>query len=170
LAKSPRKKPPANSAETQSSLTYEEQLIVELRRIARAADVHSHLLQREYGITGPQLATLRVIRRLQPITAGALAKATHVGFATMSGILDRLVAHQFITRTRDPDDRRSVILKITRPGERLLESAPSILQTRLRQEIDQMSESRRTMLLNMMRSVADFMQAELNESAVPAAD
>jgi DNA-binding MarR family transcriptional regulator len=145
------------------NLTYEEQLIVALRRITRAADSHSHLLQTEYGITGPQLATLRVIHRLQPVTAGALSRATHIGFATLSGILDRLKAHGHITRKRDPADRRSVILNMTKSGERLLASAPSLLQTRFREGVAQMSNPDRKALLDWLLTVAELMEAETAE-------
>jgi DNA-binding MarR family transcriptional regulator len=142
-------------------LTYEEQLIVSLRRIIRAADIHSHLLQREFGVTGPQLATLRVIRRLQPVSAGALANATQMGFATMSGILDRLVTRRYISRTRDPNDRRSVILKLTRPGERLLESAPSLLQSKFRGGVRRMNSAERTTLLQTLELVAELMHTDI---------
>lgn len=147
----------------QSNLTYEEQLIVALRRITRAADVHSHLLQREFGVTGPQLSALRVIHRLQPVSAGSLARAAHIGYATLSGILDRLEAHGHITRTRDPADRRTVIIKMTKPGERLLASAPSLLQTRLNQSVKGMPDAERQVLLSSLLTVAELMEAETPE-------
>jgi DNA-binding MarR family transcriptional regulator len=145
---------------TQADLTFEERFIIALRRITRAADIHSHLLQREFGVTGPQLSTLRVIHRLQPVSAGALARAAHIGYATLTGILDRLEAHGYVTRKRDPNDRRTAVLKMTKAGERLLASAPSLLQNRLREELKQMSEAERTALLDAMLKVGSLMEAE----------
>ena len=144
-------------------LTFEEQVIIALRRITRAADIHSHLLQREYGITGPQLSTLRVIQRLQPVTAGDLARAAHIGYATLTGILDRLEQHRHIIRERSRDDGRSVIVKMTKPGERLLATAPSLLQTRLREELETMPDSRRKTLLSSLLKIADLMEAETQD-------
>src|SRR5438477_11866105 len=141
-------------------LTVEEQLIVALRRITRAADIHSHLLQRDYGVTGPQLSTLRVIHRLQPVSTGALARAAYIGYATLTGILDRLEEHGFVTRTRDSSDRRTVILKMTKEGERLLGTAPSLLQNRLREELGRMPQSEQSTLLNSLLRVASLMEAE----------
>jgi len=141
-------------------LTAEEQVIVALRRITRAADIHSHLLQRDYGVTGPQLSTLRVVHRLQPVSTGALARAAHIGYATLTGILDRLEEHGYVTRTRDASDRRTVILKMTKEGERLLASAPSLLQSRLREELVRMPQSEQTTLLNSLLRVASLMEAE----------
>ena len=144
----------------QNNLTVEEQVIVALRRITRAADIHSHLLQREFGVTGPQLSTLRVIRRMQPVSTGALARAAFIGYATLTGILDRLEEHGYVTRTRDPGDRRTVILNMTKQGERLLSSAPSMLQTRLREGLARMPTSEQTTVLDTLLQVASLMEAE----------
>ena len=149
------------------NLTAEEQVIVALRRITRAADIHSHLLQRDYGVTGPQLSTLRVVHRLQPVSTGALARAAFIGYATLTGILDRLEEHGFVTRTRDASDRRTVILKMTKEGERLLATAPSLLQTRLREELHRMPQGEQTTLLDSLLRVASLMEAEQpNEAEV----
>jgi len=141
-------------------LTTEEQVIVALRRITRAADIHSHLLQRDFGVTGPQLSTLRVVHRMQPVSTGALARAAYIGYATLTGILDRLEERGYVTRTRDPGDRRTVILKMTSAGEKLLASAPSLLQTRLRDELGRMSEADRSVLLKSLTRVAMLMETE----------
>jgi len=145
----------------QTDLTFEEQIIIALRRITRAADIHSHLLQREFGVTGPQLSTLRVVHRLQPVSAGDLARAAHIGYATLTGILDRLQEHGHITRTRDPNDRRTVVLRMTKAGQRLLDSAPSLLQTRLREELKRMPKAERTAILDALLKVGALMEAEL---------
>jgi DNA-binding MarR family transcriptional regulator len=142
------------------SLSVEEQVIIALRRITRAADIHSHLLQRDFGVTGPQLSTLRVVHRMQPVSTGALARAAFIGYATLTGILDRLAEHGFVTRTRDPADRRTVILNMTKEGERLLASAPSLLQNQLRDELARMPATEQTTLLNALSRVANLMDAE----------
>ncbi len=151
-----------------SHLTVEEQVIVALRRITRAADIHSHLLQRDFGVTGPQLSTLRVIHRMQPVSTGALARAAYIGYATLTGILDRLEEHGYVTRTRDPADRRTVILNMTREGEKLLASAPSLLQTRLNEELRRMPSAEQSTLLNSLTRVASLMEADGPNGTEPA--
>jgi DNA-binding MarR family transcriptional regulator len=152
-----------------NDLTVEEQVIVALRRITRAADIHSHLLQRDFGVTGPQLTTLRVVRRLQPVSTGALARAACIGYATQTGILDRLEERGLVTRTRQPADRRTIIVKMTKTGEQLLDTAPSLLQARFREELERMSELDCTMLLNALLQVAGLMEAESTESVTEEA-
>lgn len=147
----------------QHQLTFEEQVIVALRRITRAADIHSHLLQRRFGITGPQLSTLRVVHRLHPVSTGALARAACIGYATLTGVLNRLEEHGYVTRNRDRNDRRTVIVAMTKAGDELLKTAPSLLQTRLREELARMTGEKRSNILDTLLQVAELMELESPE-------
>ena len=112
-----------------------------------------------------QLSTLRVIRRMQPVSTGALARAAFIGYATLTGILDRLEEHGYVTRTRDPGDRRTVILNMTKQGDRLLASAPSLLQSRLREGLARMPTNEQTAVLDSLLQVAALMEAEKGNAA-----
>ena len=145
-------------------LTAEGEMIVALRRIIRAVDLHSHLLKRTSGITGPQLSTLRAVRRLQPVSSGNLARATCIGSATLTGILDRMEENGYVTRTRSREDRRSILLRTTKAGERVLASAPPLLKEQFQAELAGMSERQRNDLLSTLSHVAELMEAENSES------
>lgn len=149
----------------ENQLTMEEEMIVAFRRLTRAADVHSNLLQRKSGITGPQLSTLRAVRRLQPVSTGDLAQAACIGQGTLTGILDRLQEKGYLARTRNREDRRSVILTTTKSGERLLAVAPSLLKERFQSELAGMSEPQQATLIKTLSRVADLMEAESSELA-----
>lgn len=56
------------------------------------------------------LECLELLARLGPVGPSALAKHAGLHPATMTGILDRLEKGGWLTRERDPDDRRSVVL------------------------------------------------------------
>jgi len=69
-----------------AALSMEDRVLVALRRITRAIDLHSRGLMQGFGLTAPQLTALQAIGGLQPVTAGALAKSIHLSQATLSGI------------------------------------------------------------------------------------
>jgi DNA-binding MarR family transcriptional regulator len=150
-----------------SDLTIEERVIIALRRITRAVDIHSDFLQRNFGLTGPQLTTLRVISRLQPVSAGDLAKSANFNRGTLTGILDRLEANGFISRNRYAPDRRSVILKLTAAGKRILAEVPYLLRDRFLQELNQMAADEQAAFLKTLEQTATFMEAD---SPVETAD
>jgi DNA-binding MarR family transcriptional regulator len=144
-------------------LTTEEQMIVALRGIIRAADIHSHRMQKEFGLTGPQLSILRVIRRLAPVATGTLADAAGFSRATLTGILDRLERQKLIERVRDPGDRRTVVVTPTPEANRLLAKAPSLLHKQLYDELARMPSRERGELLNAVQRVSRLMLADCPE-------
>ncbi len=58
------------------------------------------------------LDCLELVARLGPVGPSALARAAGVHPATMTGVLDRLEKGGWLERERDPNDRRSVVLKV----------------------------------------------------------
>ncbi|GAA3905430.1 MarR family winged helix-turn-helix transcriptional regulator [Actinoplanes auranticolor] len=57
-------------------------------------------------LTMPQLKILLLLHRLGDTSGRELAGLLGVSLATMSGMVDRLVAHDLVTRAEDPHDRR----------------------------------------------------------------
>ena len=100
-----------------ATLSSEEEIIVSLRRIIRAVDLHSRKLMEHSGLTGPQLAALQKIDRHQgPVSASNLARAIHLSQGTVTGILSRLEARGLIIRERSDLDRRTAVIRITPTG------------------------------------------------------
>ncbi len=146
-------------------LDLEDQVIVALRRITRAIDLHSRGLMQQVGLTTPQLAALQAIGRLQPITAGSLAKSIHLSQATLTGILTRLETRTLVSRVRSVSDRRTVVVELTEEGRAVLEDAPSLLQDRFRRELLKMQEWEQTQMLATLQRIAAMMDAEEIDAA-----
>lgn len=147
------------------SLSLEDQVIAALRRITRAIDLHSRLLLKKSGLTSPQLAALHAVRRLGPVTVGAVAREVHLGHATVTGILTRIEERGLVVRTRGSNDRRSVLVELTDEGHKVLEEAPSPLQDRFRRELSRLHKWERTMILATLQRIAAMMDAEGIEAA-----
>ena len=68
----------------------DEDMLVALRRIMRAADLYSRQLSKRAGLTTPQLLVLQAIRDLGDVTIGTIARRVNLSQATVTTILDRL--------------------------------------------------------------------------------
>ncbi len=144
----------------QSSQGLENEIVAALRRIMRAVELHSRELVDEHGLTGPQLAVMKAIARLETASVTAIARAVFLGRPTVTRVLTRLERRGLVERTRSPHDRRSVIVKVTHRGYEILEHAPSLLQERFRDELARLEDWERTTILSTLQRIATMMDAE----------
>lgn len=151
-------------------MTIEDRIAVALRQINHAVDLHSRRLLEEFGLTGPQLATLQAAARLGKVSAGVLAKGVHLSQGTVTGILDRLEHRGLVSRTRDGHDRRNTLISVTDAGHHVLNSAPPPLQERFRKELGQLQDWEQTMMLATLLRIAAMMGADLEMSTGQAAE
>ncbi|WP_119184442.1 MarR family winged helix-turn-helix transcriptional regulator, partial [Poseidonibacter lekithochrous] len=76
-----------------------EEVLIALRQIIRAIDLHSRKLNKNAGLTGPQLVLMRAIRDSgTEITIRQLSNNTNMSQATATTILDRLESRELVVR------------------------------------------------------------------------
>jgi DNA-binding MarR family transcriptional regulator len=88
-------------------------LITEITdRIRRTTERATQMSNAAAGVIGVNSTDMACIQMLQfgPLTAGELARRTGLTTASMTGVIDRLETAGYVTRTRDPADRRRVIV------------------------------------------------------------
>jgi DNA-binding MarR family transcriptional regulator len=71
----------------------------------------------DLNLTMPQLKVTLVLYRQGPLAAQDLAARIDTSPATLSGIVDRLVAQGLVARGEDPSDRRVRKLELTDEGQ-----------------------------------------------------
>jgi len=93
-------------------------LLQELIRVNRAyqsaVEKMDEAFCRLLGVNRTDGRCLDVIDQRPGLTAGELAAAVGLSRGAVTTVLDRLEGRGFVTRTRDPADRRRVTLKLTR--------------------------------------------------------
>jgi DNA-binding MarR family transcriptional regulator len=93
-------------------------LVQALTQSARAVETRT-------GVTNAQLFLLRQIRDRPNITVNELAARAMSHQSTVSIVLSRLERRGLIARAMSKTDRRSVVLRLTTAGARLLRRAPT---------------------------------------------
>ena len=143
-----------------------EELLISIRKVIRAIDLHSKQLNKSSGLTGPQLLIMQEINRESDATAGQIAKTINLSAATVTNILDRLENRELVKRIRNTKDKRRVDLLLTEKGKVLLEDAPQPLQEHFIKKFKSLEDWEQSQLLSSMQRIALMMDAD-NLDAAP---
>ena len=71
-------------------------------------------------LTMPQLKVVLLLFTNGPERMSTIASALGVSLATATGVVDRLVEKDMVTREGDPNDRRIVLIRLSGKGEKLI--------------------------------------------------
>ncbi len=90
----------------------------QIRRRVTEEGVHPLL---DVQLTMSQLKVLIILGRLGATSGQDLARRTGFSLATLTGVIDRLVAQDLVSRSEDPNDRRVRRLEATPAGAELID-------------------------------------------------
>lgn len=143
-----------------------EELLVSLRKVTRAIGLYSKKLSKESGLTSPQLIVLKEIDQHDGCMVKDIAQSINLSSATVTSILDRLEARNYVIRERSLTDKRRVGLHLTELGQALVKDAPRPLQAHFIDRFEKLEEWEQTQLVSTMQRIAYMMDAE-NLDAAP---
>ncbi len=147
------------------TLDLSDQVLVSLRRIIRATDLHSRKLGKKTGLTTPQLVVIGAIGRRKEPTVSDIAKAVSLSLATVTTILNRLESNGYVNRARSAVDRRRVIVSLTDLGEEMLAQAPKPLQDSFMDRFSRLETWEQFQIVAALERVATMMDAEELDAA-----
>jgi DNA-binding MarR family transcriptional regulator len=136
-----------------------DQVLVSLRQIIRAIDLHSKNIERISGLTGPQLLIMQLIETHGEVTSGVIAKKVSLSQATVTSIIDRLERKSLLRRERSTNDKRKVLVTLTEEGSKALESAPTLLQESFIRSFNQLEDWEQSLILSSLQRVSGMMNA-----------
>ena len=152
--------PPIKTTHRENPLTSIEEVLVALRRVIRATDLHSKHLAKTTGLTTPQILLLQTIREKGEVTIGELASEVSLSQATVTSILDRLEKRELIYRERSKEDKRKVHAYLTEYAHETLKEAPIPLQDQFARQFDDLHAWEQTMIISSLQRVAQMMDAQ----------
>jgi DNA-binding MarR family transcriptional regulator len=134
-------------------------VLVALRRIIRATDLHSRTIGKTTGLTVPQLVVLQAVAELGEVTSGRIAAGVSLSQGTVTVILDRLEDKGLIRRYRSQVDRRIVHSALTPDGRQQLDRAPPLLHVSFMRRFKALPDAQRRRIEAALDEVASMMDA-----------
>ncbi len=137
-----------------------EAVLVALRRVIRATDLHSKHLAKTTGLTSPQILLLQTIRDQGEVTIGEIANEMSLSQATVTTIIDRLEKRGLVYRERSKTDKRKVHAHLTDEAIETLKSAPIPLQDQFARQYENLQDWEQAMIISSLQRVAKMMDAQ----------
>ncbi|GAA1001906.1 MarR family winged helix-turn-helix transcriptional regulator [Subtercola frigoramans] len=107
-------------------LLLDEQICFALYNASRALTARYRELLEPLGVTYPQYLVLLVLWQTDRVSVGQLGERLHLDSGTLSPLVRRLEAAGLLTRTRMPEDERTVRVSLTAAGLALRAKAAHI--------------------------------------------
>lgn len=97
-------------------------VIIKIRRIVRSINLESKKVQKEYGVSIPQLLCLEYLKEAPNYQATQRMIRDHLRLnsSTMTGIINRLEKKGYVARLPKSGDKRVTNIALTSSGERIL--------------------------------------------------
>jgi len=137
-----------------------QEVLISLRQIIRAADLHSKKLIRDYGLTTPQIIVLQAAVDLQKVTIRKISEHISLSQATVTTILNRLEQKGLICRVRSSTDKRAVHVELTEIGMQALQAAPNLLHDEFVERYEKLESWEQNLILSTLQRVAKMMKAQ----------
>ncbi|OLS12543.1 MAG: MarR family transcriptional regulator [Promethearchaeota archaeon CR_4] len=106
----------------EDTLTETFDLLKKVRK--RVSDLHRSLIQK-YGLSLSQYCILKQLWDVDEKAFKDLAECCHISRSTATGVVDTLEEKALVSRKTNPEDRRSIFVKLTDKGKSIRQVTPS---------------------------------------------
>jgi|BarGraNGADG00312_2_1021985.scaffolds.fasta_scaffold04324_4 DNA-binding MarR family transcriptional regulator len=124
------------------------------RLIKRPPQIGGHLAE-EHGLTPPQIFTLWQLKENGPMTMGQLSELLSVTHGVATRMVDRLLKKGMVERHRDENDRRVVLISLTRLGARVSARVVEAAMSEIRSAFKNVSQRDREEFLALLGRIEE---------------
>lgn len=118
------------------------EILIKIRKIVRSINLESKKIQKEYGVSIPQVLCLNYLYRSTNYqsTQGKIRQFLNLNSSTISGIINRLEKKGLLAKLPKQGDKRVVNIVLTSAGAELLQQIPELLHEELSQKLEKLSQ------------------------------
>jgi len=149
------------------------EILVKLRRIIRSINLESKKIEKELGVSIPQLLILQFLSDREDYKANSkdIKEYINLNASTVTGIIGRLESKGLIAKLPNPKDRRVTYITLTAKGADLLRMSPTTLQEKISQKLNNLTPGQIDELNRNIELLTNLMDVEhLDASPVLTVD
>lgn len=137
-----------------------EGIVTRIGRASRQLDSEMRASLAHVGLTKEEFKVLMDLHG-GPLTHGALCRELEVSTGVMTNRLDKLERAGLVSRSRDPSDRRGVMLTLTPAGAERLDAYIDLGAHRERKLLEGLTATDKRRLNELLTKLVDSLDAEL---------
>lgn len=136
------------------------EIVTDIRRILRSINLESKRIQKDFGISIPQLLCLTFLGKenAYQATHKQVTEYLNLNSSTVTGIINRLEKKGLIARLPKAGDRRTTYVALTSAGYKLLKSTPNLLQDKLDRNLHKLSPSQINQIQQSLALLIDVLE------------
>lgn len=140
---------------------------MKIRKIVRSINLESKKIQKEYGVSIPQVLCLSYLKQSEGFqsTQGEIRKFLNLNSSTINGIIHRLEKKGYLARLPKSGDKRVVKIALTTSGDQLLEQIPSLLHEQLSARLRQLEQEELEAVLKSLDTLVYLLDIESVEAS-----
>lgn len=136
--------------------------MISVRKIVRAINLESKRVEKNFGISIPQLLTLKYLKEKPDYksTMRNLREFLSLNASTVTGIISRLETKGYIARLPDPSDKRSTPIVLTSKGDELIKKTNLSLHERISKNLEAIDENEYQAILGSFQTIINFLNID----------
>jgi len=144
-------------------------ILIRLRKIVRSVNLESKRVEKEQGVSIPQLLCLQYLAEQEDYKTNAakLKAFLNLNASTISGILRRLEKKGLVAKLPKASDKRVTLISLTASGMDLLQSAPITFQQKLSEKLQALPPEKLLTIIEGIDLLTQIMEVdELDASPI----
>jgi len=137
-------------------------ILIKLRKIVRSINLESKRVEKEQGVSIPQLLCLQFLAEQEDYKTNAskLKSFLNLNASTISGIIRRLEKKGLIAKLPKAADKRVTLISLTAKGMELLQSAPITFQQKLSEKLQALPPEKLQTIIDGIDILTSIMEVD----------
>ena len=137
-------------------------ILIKLRKIVRSVNLESKRVEKEQGVSIPQLLCLQFLAEQEDYRTNAskLKIFLNLNASTISGILKRLEKKGLVAKLPKDTDKRVTLISLTANGMELIKSAPITFQEKLSKKLQALPPEKLQTIIDGIDILTNIMEVD----------
>lgn len=137
-------------------------ILIKLRKIVRSINLESKRVEKEQGVSIPQLLCLQYLAEQNEYKTNASKLKTFLNLnaSTITGIISRLEKKGLVAKLPNATDKRITSISLTTGGLELLQNAPITFQQKLSEKLQALPPEKLQTIIDGIDILTNIMEVE----------